>query len=137
MHKIGVSRPIVAEDSRILLGVLTATVATDLTFGSQNFSDRPRLAALTAREEADGSRAPDAPPRHVVILHAGLRHGQFVPIHHAHVHTVAAAATTSPDALRLPRAPRRSTPNTVTPSATTLPVDGWRRSRRSATPIWS
>jgi serine/threonine-protein kinase len=101
MHKIGISRPILAADGRTLLGVLVATVATDPTFGSQNFNDRSRLAALVAREEDAPDAPPDSPARHVMLLHDGLRHGQFVPVDRPAVRAV--APDESADQLQLPR----------------------------------
>jgi serine/threonine-protein kinase len=106
MHKIGISRPILADDGRTLLGVLVATVATDPTFGSQNFNDRSRLAALVAREEDDPGAPPGSPPHHVMLLHDGLKHGQFVPVDSPAVRSV--GPDDAADQLQLPR--RRERP---------------------------
>ena len=77
LHKFAISRPILAEDGRTMVGVLVATVATDPQFGAQRFTDGRRLGALAARLEPDPA-ASDAPPRYMVLLHEGLSHGQFV-----------------------------------------------------------
>ena len=106
LHKIAISRPILAEDGRTLLGVLVATVATDPRFGSQSFNDGRRLAALAARLEDDPAARPEDPPRYIVLLHDGLTHGQYVPIDNDRVRAFGAEAST--DQLKLPtRAPRQ------------------------------
>jgi serine/threonine-protein kinase len=118
MHKIGISRPVLADDGRTFVGVLVATVATDPTFGSQNFSDHSRLAALVAREEDDPASPADAMPRHVVLLHDGLKHGQFVPVDSAALRAVAPDDST--DQLQL----HRRRPKPVLDAAYRDPVDG-------------
>ena len=106
MHKIGISRPILADDGRTFLGVLVATVASDPTFGSETFNDRSRLATLAARQEDDPETPPGAPARHVVLLHEGMAHGQFVPMDNPRLRAVAPDG--SSEQLQLP--PRRVAP---------------------------
>ena len=102
MYKIGISRPVVAEDGRTLLGVLVATVATDPTFGTRDLSDRPRLAALAARLEEGEFRPGSGPgPGQIVLLHEGLTHGQLVPIANPHVRSI--VPDPSAEQLHLPR----------------------------------
>jgi serine/threonine-protein kinase len=102
MYKIGISRPIVGGDGGTVVGVFVATAATDPTFGTQTFSGAGRTAALAARLEEEG----DAPrARHIILLHQGLRHGQYVPIDNPH----ASAFDPDPaaDQLQLPARPGR------------------------------
>jgi hypothetical protein len=109
MYKIGISRPIVGEDGRTLLGVLVATVATDPAFGTRDLSDRPRLASLAAPLEYEIDVRPSARypgPRHIMLLHEGLAHGQFVRINNPRVD--AFVTDPSADPLQLPR--RSSSP---------------------------
>ena len=83
MHKIGISRPVLAEDGKTVLGVFVATAATDPTFGTQSFRGVRRTASLAARLEDspgdDDGSAPGEKPRHIVLLHEALAHGQYIP----------------------------------------------------------
>jgi serine/threonine-protein kinase len=106
MYKIAISTPVLAEDGKTLLGVFVATAATDPQFGSQTFSDGRRRAALAARVEDEpdtGDMRHPARPRHIVLLHEGLSHGQFVPVDNERVR--ACATDSGGEPLQLPRRP--------------------------------
>ena len=81
LHKIAIARPVLAADGRTFLGALVATTATDPTFGPLNLQGGNRSAVLTARLE-DPADAPSADPQHIVLLHPGLTHGEYVPVAH-------------------------------------------------------
>jgi len=121
MYKIGISRPILGEDGKTVVGVFVATAATDPTFGAQTFSGASRTAALVARLETEA----DAPqPRHIILLHEGLRHGQYVPIENPHLSSLGPDAA---DQLQLPARPVRvvTDPKYLDPVADLPPADGF------------
>jgi hypothetical protein len=91
----------VAGDGESVVGVFVSTVATDPTFGPQSFRGVRRSAVLTAREEdAGGADANPVAPRHVILLHDGMTHGQYIPVTHPHLQSFQPDPTA--DQLRIP-----------------------------------
>ena len=122
MYKIGISRPVFAEDGKTVVGVFVATAATDPTFGSQTFSGASRTAALAARLEGDGSRAE---PSYIVLLHEGLKHGQFVAMDNPRVRAFPPHVTRDQLQLRPPDAPLVTDPYYLDPAAELPPAAGF------------
>jgi serine/threonine-protein kinase len=105
MHKIAISRAILREDAKTVAGVFVATVATDPSFGPQNYRGVRRSAVLAARAEDAGvatEGGAGAGPRHIVLLHEGMTHGQYIPIAHPHLRLFEPERAADP--LRIPPA---------------------------------